>query len=188
VTSFIAGEYAGDGVVSILLQYENEGPPEMYVNYNHPYPRTSNPYLEVNYTPLGWTGTATFSLKNLYTVNVEKTLDLYQGSKLVVKFYTYGDGYENENVVETFSPPAYVEENELARHPDNIGVKKARLDLTTDDGNVISTIASYTVTKAILEIRYAEIPGEWFLASPEERIELEREFSEIPGYWFLAPD
>ena len=37
------------------------------------------------------TGTAVFNLVNLYTVNVEKILDLYQGLKLVVKFYTDGE-------------------------------------------------------------------------------------------------
>jgi len=144
-------------------------------------------------SPIGipWMGTAFFSLKNLYTVNVEKILDLNQGSKLVVKFYTYGDGYENENVIETFSPPWHVEENELARHPGpgRVGVKKARLDLTTDDtSNVISTIESFTVTKTMLELRFTQIPLEWALAgTPEEKTELEIEFSEIPLYWALAP-
>lgn len=57
VTSFVAGECAGDGVASILLQSENEGPPGMYVNYNQPEPGTSaDPYLEVTYLGL-WTTT-----------------------------------------------------------------------------------------------------------------------------------
>ncbi|MBA7613695.1 hypothetical protein ES703_20951 [subsurface metagenome] len=116
------------------------------------------------------TGTADFSLKNLYTVNVEKILDLNQGSKLVVKFYTYGDAYENENVVETFSPPWHVEENEEARHPEGIGVKKARLDLTTDNTeNVISTIESFTVRKVHLETRFMDIPFWWSQADAEGR-------------------
>jgi len=133
-------------------------------------------------------GTAVFSLVNLYTVNVEKILDLNLGSKLVVKFYTYVDGYENENVVETFSPPAHVEENEEARHPESIGVKKARLDLTTNDTeDVISTIASFTVCKDMLEVRFTEIPLEWALAPPPDRIWDEIEFSQIPLYWALAP-
>ena len=137
-----------------------------------------------------WTGTVDFSLKNLYTVNVEKIIDLYAGSKLVVKFYTYVDAYENENVVETFSPPAHVEENEEARHPEGIGVKKARLDLTTNDtSNVLETIASFTVTKLDLEARFLEIPFYWSMAPPgsQARLDLETEFLEIPFYWSMAP-
>ena len=133
-----------------------------------------------------WTGTAAFSLVDLYTVNVEKNLDLNQGSKLVVKFYTYGDAYENENVVETFSPPWHVEENELARHPGpgRVGVKKARLDLTTDDtSNVISTVASFIVRRVDLEARFLDISFYWSMADPAGKLELEAEFMEIPFYW-----
>ena len=133
-----------------------------------------------------WTGSAVFSLVDLYTVNVEKILDLGQGSKLVVKFYTYGDAFENENVIDNFSPPWQVEENESAWNPEGIGVKKAKLDLTIDNTeNVISTIASFTVRKIHLEIRFTEIPLEWALA--ENKVPLEIEFSEIPMYWALAP-
>ena len=152
--------------------------------------------------PLVWTGTVTFSLKNLYTVNVEKILDIYQSSKskLVVKFYTYANAFENENVIETFAyfnvppnwyPTWHVEENEEARHPEGTGVKKARLDLTTNDtGNVLETIASFTVRKVDLEARFLEIPFYWSMAPPgsQERLDLETEFLEIPFYWSGAPD
>ena len=83
-----------------------------------------------------------------------------------------------------------MEENELARHPGpgRVGVKKARLDLTTDDtSNVIDTIESFTVTKTMLELRFTQIPLEWALAiTPEEKTALEIEFSEVPLYWALA--
>jgi len=135
-----------------------------------------------------WTGTATFSLLNLYTVNVEKNLDLNQGSKLVVKFYTYGDAFENENVIETFAPPAHVEENESARHPEGVGVKKARLDLTTNDtGNVIATIASFTATRDDLFGRIMDIKGLWPIAPPDERNALFAEIMDIKGQWPIAP-
>ncbi|MBA7595427.1 hypothetical protein ES703_02390 [subsurface metagenome] len=134
------------------------------------------------------TGWAAFGLEDLYTVSLEKNLDIHQGSKLVVKFYTYGDAYESENVIENFSPPWHVEENELARHPDGVGVKQARLDLTTNDtSNVISTIASFTVRKVDLETRFMEIPMYWAAAPPDEKVELEIEFMEIPMYWAGAP-
>ena len=138
-----------------------------------------------------WTGTAVFSLVNLYTVNVEKILDLNQGSKLVVKFYDYSDAYENENVVENFTTPPtwHVEENESARHPEGTGVRKARLDLTTDDtSNVISTIASFIVRKVDLEARFMDISFYWSMADPAGKLELETEFMEIPFYWSGAPD
>jgi len=134
-----------------------------------------------------WTGTAVFSLENLYTVNVEKILDLNQGSKLVVKFYTYGDAYENENVVETFSPPWHVEENELVPHPEDIGVKKAKLVLTDGAGTEIDNIATFTVTRGILFARIVEIYLEWPFASLARKNELNGEIVDIYLQWPFAP-
>ena len=137
-----------------------------------------------------WTETAVFSLVNLYTVNVEKILTLNQGSKLVVKFYTYGDAFENENVIENFTTPPtwHVEENENARHPEGTGVKKARLDLTTDNTeNVISTLSTFVVHKVDLEARFMDIPFYWSQADPAGKLDLEAEFMEIPFYWSGAP-
>jgi len=137
--------------------------------------------------PVG-TETAVFSLVNIYTLKVEKILDLNQGSKLVVKFYTYGDAFENENVIETFVPPVHVEENENARHPGGVGVKKARLDLTTDNtSNVISTIATWTTRKPDLIARMSQTKGRWDLALSEEKTALIKEVSIIKGQWDLAP-
>ena len=138
---------------------------------------------------------AEFSLATLYKVSLDVNLYLDNGSKLVVKFYKYDNvTFENENVIESFVPPTHVEENESARNFDNegkkVGVKIARLNLTTDNtDNVISTIASFTVRKVDLEIRFSRIPSEWFLAPPgsQERTDLETEFSRIPSAWFLAP-
>jgi len=139
-----------------------------------------------------WEGTAAFSLVNLYTVNVDMTLDIYRGSKLVVKFYSWGDAFESENVIESFTTPPtrHVEGSEIARHPGGTGVMKARLVRTTDDtGNeLLPTIASFTVCKLDLAIRFSEIPSYRLLAqTPEERLALAIEFSEIPSYWLLAP-
>ena len=136
-----------------------------------------------------WDGTATFSLVNIYTVNVEKILDINSGSKLVVKFYAYDNiTYEGENVIETIVPPVHVEENENARHPGGTGVKNARLDLTTDDTeNVISTIASFTVTRDDLFGRTMEIKGLWPISSPIERDALFSEYMDIIGQWPIAP-
>ena len=138
---------------------------------------------------------AEFSLATLYKVNLDVDLWLDNGSKLVVKFYDYGDAFENENVIKTFvtPPPQHVEENEHARHPGidgkKKGVRKARLVLTTDDTEkVIATIENFTVCKADLEKRFMEIPRKRFLAPTlEEKEELEIEFMEIPRYRFLTP-
>ena len=131
---------------------------------------------------------AEFSLVTLYKVSLDLDLWLDNGSKLVVKFYTYENIFENENVIETFSPPWHVEENENAQHPDNIGVKKARLDLTFDNTeNVISTIVTFTVRRSNLIVRISQIKGRWALALPEEKTALIREISVIKGQWPLAP-
>jgi len=136
----------------------------------------------------GWAGTAAFELENLYAVRLKKNLDLYKGSKLVVKFYTYGDAFENENIIETFSPPWHVGENENARHPNNVGVKKAALVLTHDNTeNVISTIASFVVNRSRLIIRISQIKSRWPFADAAEKSALISEISGIKSQWPFAP-
>ena len=131
-----------------------------------------------------------FSLVTLYKVGLDAKLYLENGSKLVVKFYTYGGAFEGESVFENFAPPAHIVKFENVDHPWNIGVKKVRLDLTTNNTeNVISTIDTFVVRKVTLEARWMEIPFRWILELPEgpEAVALEIEFSEIPLYWVLAP-
>jgi len=133
-------------------------------------------------------GTAVFSLENLYKVRLEIDLWLYAGSKLVLKFCTYGDAYENENVIETFTPSARVEENVDVPHPQGRPVEKARLDLTTDNTeDVISTIATFTVDRNALNGRITAIYLEWPFASPERRNELNSEIVGIYLQWPFAP-
>jgi len=141
-----------------------------------------------------WTGTAVFrGLENLYAVRLEKNLDLYQGSKLVVKFYFYDNTYENEVVIENFVPPWHVEENEKVPNPTlpwcyKSAVKKARLDLTTDNTeNVISTIATWTTRKSHLITRIGQIRGRWPFADTAERSKLWKEISDIRSLWVFAP-
>jgi len=134
-------------------------------------------------------GMVTFRLENLYTVTLEGDLWLYQGSKLVMKFYDYRTQptYENEVVIESFIPPAHVEENENVPHPSGIGVKNVRLVLTTDDtANEISTIASFTVTKGVLASRYLEIKGE-YVKPGADRPALANEYLKIKSQYVKAP-
>jgi len=135
-----------------------------------------------------WIGTAVFSLENLWAVRLEKNLDIYQGSKLVVKFYTYAGAFEGENVVETFSPPWHVEENEIVPHPQGEPVENAELVLTDNTGNVISTIA-FTSTRSVLMGRVVDIYIEWpFLEGywPLRDV-LNGEITAIYMKWAFAP-
>jgi len=137
-----------------------------------------------------WSGSATFRLENLYAVNLYKDLRLYDGKKLVVKFYTYDNLFENESVIhENFTLPwRVVPENENVAHPSGIGVKRARLDLTSDNTeNVISTIATFVVTKDVLWGRLVGIRGEWPYADPPTRDALWKELMGIRGQWPYAP-
>jgi len=139
---------------------------------------------------LAWTGSVTFKLENLYALNLYKdNLWLYQGSKLVVKFYTYENILENETVIhENFTLPwKVVPENENVAHPSGIGVKRARLDLTGDNTeNVISTIASFIVTKGILWGRLGEISSRWPYAPSGEKDALWKEIGDISAQWTYA--
>lgn len=134
-------------------------------------------------------GVAAFGgLEDLYAVRLEENLDLHQGSKLVVKFYTYSDAFENENVIENFVPPWHVEENEDVPHPQCKPVEKARLDLTTDNTeNVISTIARLIVARNTLMDRVVDIYLEWPFASLGGRNALMSEIADMYLQWPFAP-
>jgi len=131
---------------------------------------------------------AELSLTTLYQVNLDVNLYLDQGSKLVVGFYTYAGAFQAENVVWSGATPAHVVLLVNVSHPENIGVKKARLDLTTDNTeNVISTISSFTVTRDTLMGRLADIyVMEWPFASPERRNILWKEITDIYLQWAVA--
>ena len=139
-------------------------------------------------------GTAVFSLENLYKVGLDKDLQLYQGSKLVVKFYKYGNiVLQVESVIDIITPPEHVEENENVPHPRKAErypwgtVQVAKLVLTTDDtAEVISEIASFTVHQSDLKDRFKEILGEWF-PHPELHDAFRAEVKDILGQWFPAP-
>jgi len=131
---------------------------------------------------------AEFSLVTLYVVKLDLDITLATGSKLVVKFYTYGNVYENENVFWSGTTPANVAGIGNIPHPENIGTKKVRLDLTTDNTeDVIATIATFTVTRNILNGRLVAIYLEWPFASPERRNVLMKEITDIYLQWPFAP-
>jgi len=132
-------------------------------------------------------GNALFMLENLYAVSLDTSLYLEQGSMLVLKFYTYGDAFENENVVWIGTTPDNVSFSKTVPHSGNKAVKKVRLDLTYDNTeNIISTIASFTVTRDDLFGRVMEIKGLWPIADDNERNALFSEIMDIKGQWPIA--
>ncbi len=129
-----------------------------------------------------------FELEDLYNVSLEKNIWLESGSKLVLKFYTWGGAFQGENVVWSGATPDNVSISKIVPHPESKAVEKVRLDLTTDNTEtVILTVESFIVQRVTLETRSVEIPVEWSLAQPAERVKLETEFMRIPTQWALAP-
>ena len=143
---------------------------------------------------LPWMGTATFKLENLYMVGLVKDLQLYTGSKLVVKFYKYDNvTLQAESVIENIAPPENIKENENVPHPRVAEkfswgtVQIARLVLTTDNTeNVISTIASFTVHQSDLRSRYMAILRAW-AGQPEQQGAFRAEVIDILKQWSSGP-
>jgi hypothetical protein len=140
-----------------------------------------------------WVGTATFTLENLYKVSLEKDLQLYTGSKLVVKFFNYSNAFESEVVIENnIALPLIIVDNENVPHPPTgsspvaKAVKKAELDLTTENEEVISTIASFTVHQSDLRNRYIAILRVWS-GSPGQQSAFRAEIIDTLKEWSGAP-
>jgi hypothetical protein len=111
---------------------------------------------------------ADFSLVTLYEVCLNADLQLENGSKLVIKFYTYDDEYQCENVVWGGTTPAHVAFVENVAHPGNNPVEKITLALTLDNtANEILTISSFVVGRSILWGRLVEIRTGWPLCYVE---------------------
>ena len=149
---------------------------------------TDNTVSDTDWSVAHACGNVLFTLENLYAVGLDTSLYLEEGSKLVVKFYTYEDAFENESFFWGGNTPAQVEKDENVPHPESIGVKKARLDLTYDNTeNIVSTIASFTVHRSDLMARIAEIDLRWPYAPFDERSVLMKEIADIDMQWAYAP-
>jgi len=130
---------------------------------------------------------AEFSLVTLYEVNLDAFIYLEEGSKLVLKFYTYGDAYQGENVVWSGTTPASVFLLENVLHPFGEPVENAVLILTAENTeNVISTIASFTVHQSHLRDRDKAILGDWG-GHPELWPAFRAEDKDILTMWSSAP-
>jgi len=130
----------------------------------------------------------TFRFENLYKLSLNLELYLEEGSKLVIKFYTWGDVYQAECVFENFAPPENVVKFDNVPHPLGMAVEKAVLLVTTDNTEeVISTIATWTTRRSNLIIRMSQSKSGWDLALPPGKTALISEISGIKGKWPLAP-
>ena len=130
---------------------------------------------------------AELSLANLYKAGLDMNLYLENGSKLVVKFYTYMNDNQGENVVWENATPARVTLLENVPHPLGKPVENTMLILTNDNiEEVISTLASFTVHQSDLKERFFDIFLAWF-EHPELHDAFKAEFRDILGQWFAAP-
>jgi uncharacterized repeat protein (TIGR01451 family) len=130
---------------------------------------------------------AEFSLVTIDKVSLNVDFYVVEGSRLVVRFYTYTDAYQAENVVWSGIPPAHVIFTKHASHPENKPVENTVLVLTDDAGNIIKKIASFTVRKGDLLRRISTIKLAWSYASAEEKSALISELSVIKMQWPYAP-
>lgn len=105
---------------------------------------------------------AEFSLITLYRLSLDVDIWLNEGSRLVIKFYTYvGDNQGEKIIRDNLTSPTRVTFLENVACPDNEPIENATLASMDNKGNVISTIKSFTVIKGTLFRRYLEIKGEY---------------------------
>ncbi|MBA7601315.1 hypothetical protein ES703_08384 [subsurface metagenome] len=131
---------------------------------------------------------ATLGLKTLYDVSLNLNILLRDdASELVLKFYTWGDAFQDENLVWSTMPAHLVDVKDIPHPQVGVAVQKTELVLTDAEGATISTFATFIVDKVDLEMRFMDIPSYWAAAPPARKIELEMEFMEIPSYWAGAP-
>jgi hypothetical protein len=136
---------------------------------------------------------AELSLVTLHKVGLDLDVYLDNGSKLVVKFYTYTSDNQGENVVWENATPARVVLLENVPHPRGEegypwGTGQVvKVVLTTDNTDeVISEIASFTVHQGDLMDRYIEILIDW-AAHPELHDAFRAEIIDILLQWSSAP-
>jgi len=130
---------------------------------------------------------AELSLVTLYKAGLDLNLYLENGSKLVVKFYTYKSDNQGEDVVWENVTPAHVVLFENVPHPLGEPVEEVILVLTGDNTeNVISTIASFTAANDVLASRYLDIKLE-YVQLGADRPALAAEYLKIKSQYVKAP-
>jgi len=130
---------------------------------------------------------AEFKLENLYKIGLDVDIWLENGSKLVAKFYTWENGYENENVVWSGLTPTHMVLLENVPHPENNPVEEVTLDLTAENTeDVIWAITSFTVRRTHLFSRYGKIKAEYSEPTADKPA-LFGEYSKLKAQYVQAP-
>jgi len=129
-----------------------------------------------------------FSLATLYKITLGLDFYLHTGSKLVVKFFTYGGDNQGESVFWSGVTPTQVILLENVPHPENRPIKNVVLVLTGENTeNTISIVGSFTVRRDDLWTRLGQIASRWPYAPPGERDNLWKEIGDISSQWPYAP-
>jgi len=149
---------------------------------------TSDPTVSASSSCVAHRLKAEFGLATLYKISLNLDVYLVNGSRLVLKFYTYANAYQAESLIWSSATPAHVVLFENVPHPENKPVEKARLVLTDEVGVEIATLATFTVTRDILVSRVVAIYVlEWPFASLPKRDVLAKELTDIYMKWPYAP-
>jgi hypothetical protein len=132
-------------------------------------------------------GKVQFSPASLYKVNLNIDVYLEQGSRLVVKFYTYDDIFQAESMVWSGTTPTRVTLLEDVTHPENGPVEKAALVLTDDENNALWIMTSFIMRRSHIAARVAEIRLGWQGGASVERTAWASEVAEIRLRWRGTP-
>jgi len=181
----VASGSAGEATLTVTIP-ENAAPCTMD-NIIVTATSTGNPAISASASCIAHQLKANFSLATLYKVSLDFDAYLGEGSKLVAKFYKYDNTYQAENIVWSGTTPAHVAFMDNIPHPLGDAVERVTLFLTDNEGNVISTLASFTVTRGDLWNRLMEIRRTWPYATLPERDALWTELIGIRRQWPYAP-
>ena len=122
--------------------------------------------------------------KDFYAANPDIDTYVEEGSRLILRFYTYADTYEGENVFWE-GPGVHVEKFESIPHPLGMGVEKASLALESYWEN--RTIASFIMRRSHLWIIIMKIKGIWPYCRVPQRNEAFSLILDIKAQWPFAP-
>jgi len=157
--------------------------------YNIPGRTNQDNYPLMSLFSPAWGGSVkNWKLENLYVVGLEKDLWLYQGSRLVAVFYTYGGIYRDNTVIENFTPPVHTAENEKVSRPGKGAIQRVELVLVDNSGNTISTIARFVSSRTIIVGRIGQISALWPFASEARKATYAAELGSIGGLWPFSPE
>jgi hypothetical protein len=142
-----------------------------------------------SYTPVGWTGTVTITLENLYAVTIDIDGNFYEGDNLVAKFYTYGGGsYQDQTVFCSENIPGHVTLLENVSRPGNGPIQRVKLVFVDNEGNELGTIKIFETSRPILIARIGKINALWPFASEAQKTTYVTELGSINGLWPFSPE